>query len=151
MFCDKTEEKLELNADLKLNTGCSSSNSHKKELRVDVSPCTKITTVNKPFQTDCFLIAPNRTLKQSEYESVPSFSMDASDLTPKSSGTQSRNKHNNPGSDNFGTLERVQKDDLPFEKRRRHCRTKYTRNLESIPQEYPLSACFCSSSSLIEK
>ncbi|GFT35054.1 hypothetical protein NPIL_668421 [Nephila pilipes] len=123
MFCDKTEEKL--NADLKLNTGCSSSNSHKKELRIHVSPCTQILILNKSIQTDCFLLAPNRSLKQSEYESVPTFSMDANDLTPKSSGTQSRNKHN-PGSNNFSTLERVQNDDLPFEKKRRCCRTKYT-------------------------
>ncbi|GFT41264.1 hypothetical protein NPIL_663541 [Nephila pilipes] len=134
MFCDKTEEKLELNADLKLNIGCNISNSHKKELRVDASSCTQIPTLNKPIQTDCFLLAPNRYLKQSEYESEPTFSMDASDLKPKSSGTHSRNKHNDHGSDNFGSLERVQKDDLPFEKRRRCCRTKYTRNLESIPQ-----------------
>ncbi|GFU29055.1 hypothetical protein NPIL_10041 [Nephila pilipes] len=132
MYCDKIEKKSELNPNLKINLICSSSNSHKKEQLVDVSPCTQTPTLNKPIQTDCPLLVPNRYSKQSESE--PTVPMDASDFTPKTSGTQSHNKYNNHGSDETFISESAQIDDLPFEKRRRHCRTKCTRNLESIPQ-----------------
>ncbi|GFT80324.1 hypothetical protein NPIL_488731 [Nephila pilipes] len=133
MYCDKIEKNSELNPNLKINLIYSTSNSEKKEQRVDISPCKQIPTLNKPIQTDCPLLALNRCSKQLEYESEPMDSIDASDLTPKTSGTQSHDKYNNYALYEISALESVQIEDLPFEKRRRQCRTKYTRNLGSTP------------------
>ncbi|GFT48198.1 hypothetical protein NPIL_472711 [Nephila pilipes] len=122
MFTDKTENELEFNPDLKLKH--SSSTFHEEEQRIDVSPF-QIKYLNTPIQNDCTLHASELPL-----------STVAKDFVSENFDNQSRNKPNEqPYNDIDDDLEYIRNYyDLPFEKRRRLCKTRYTRNLERIPQ-----------------
>ncbi|GFT22965.1 hypothetical protein NPIL_287551 [Nephila pilipes] len=74
------------------------------------------------------------TIIQEEASELP-FSTAAKDFVSESFGNQSRNKPNKQPYNNIGDMDYIKNyKDLPFEKRRRLCKTKYTRNLEGIPR-----------------